>query len=186
MVQQIYQLTLGWGHRKGGSGWQGRRNKLNCVRVDLATVMEWHFERAWCGGKGEGFMTLWRQAGVRWSATSFLPRTPSSCMEGAELQRRGKVCKANTGRHIPHLCWLLVLLTANVKTPLQSFCHKFLIPISLRVRCVFLCPKWRWAELHRIKDDVIALTNPPCYSLETSFPCSRKLASELLRSGSSD
>lgn len=54
MVQQIYQLALGWGHRKGGSGEQGRREEMKCVHVcvllgevdeaDLATVMEWDFE----------------------------------------------------------------------------------------------------------------------------------------------
>lgn len=61
MVQQIYQLALGWGHGKGGSGeeekggreevkWEGGGGRMD--EADLATVMEWGFE--WEGLVGEG------------------------------------------------------------------------------------------------------------------------------------
>lgn len=79
IVQQIYQLALGWGHGKGGSGEEERegRNERGGGRMDeadLATVMEWGSE--WEGLVGEGVcaggvVTIRRQAGVRRSVTSF-------------------------------------------------------------------------------------------------------------------
>ena len=91
MVQQNYQLALGWGQRKGGSGEEGSEEMKSvcvcaCVSVfrgmaeaDLATVMEWDFEWEVLVGEGvegrerEGIVTVRRQAGVRRSVTSFFP-----------------------------------------------------------------------------------------------------------------
>ncbi len=72
MVQQIYQLALGWGHRKGGSEGEGReRNEIGggvgggVDEADLATVMEWGFEWEVLVGEGveEAGGGLWPYGG---------------------------------------------------------------------------------------------------------------------------
>lgn len=121
----------GWERRMGG-GTKWTVCVRVCVRVDLAMVMEWHFERGRYGGKGEEFATLWSEAGVRWSVTCFFfySPPPAAVRKGAEvwaeLQRPGKVCRkgrrwrgnweVKTWQYIPHLYWLLIPLTDNVTT----------------------------------------------------------------------
>lgn len=99
MVQQIYQLALGWGQGKGGSGERGRE-EMKCVCVcwgggfghsDGMRFWVRGAGRGRCGGWGRGAVTIRRRAGVRRSVTS----SPGSSMEGVEVwaapQRRGKL-----------------------------------------------------------------------------------------------